>query len=59
VAAKLPAGKPFAAALTVMLVFALIGLVLAVLIPRGPGGAPEEAASEPAPGTETTATEVT
>src|SRR5271169_2778441 len=59
VAAKLPAGKPFAAALTVMLVFALIGLVLAVLIPRGPGGAPEEAASEPAPGNVTHATDVT
>jgi MFS family permease len=62
VAAKLPAGKPFAAALTVMLVFALIGLVLAVLIPRGPGGAPEEAAEEAAlaqaPGNETTATDV-
>jgi MFS family permease len=59
VAVKLPAGKPFAAALTVMLVFALIGLVLAVLIPRGPGGAPEEAASEPAPGNVTNVTDVT
>ena len=58
VAAKLPAGKPFAAALTVMLVFALIGLVLAVLIPRGPGRAPEEAASEPAPGNVASATDV-
>lgn len=58
-AAKLPAGKPFAAALTVMLVFALIGLVIAVLIPRGPGEAPEEAALEPAPGNEATATDVT
>ena len=36
VAAKFPAGKPFAIALTVMLVIALIGLVLAVLIPRQP-----------------------
>jgi MFS family permease len=36
VAAKLPAGKPFAVALTMMLVFTLIGLVLGVLIPRRP-----------------------
>jgi MFS family permease len=36
VAAKLPAGKPFAVALTMMLVFTLIGLVLGVLIPRKP-----------------------
>ena len=36
VAVTLPAGKPFAVALTVMLVIALIGLVLAVLIPRKP-----------------------
>src|SRR6516164_1834335 len=34
VAVKLPEGKPFAAALTVMLVITLIGLVLGVLIPR-------------------------
>ena len=34
VAVKLPEGKPFAVALTIMLVIALIGLVLAVLIPR-------------------------
>jgi predicted MFS family arabinose efflux permease len=34
VAVKLPEGKPFAVALTMMLVIALIGLVLAVLIPR-------------------------
>jgi MFS family permease len=34
VAVKLPAGKPFAAALTMLLVIALIGLVIAVLIPR-------------------------
>ena len=34
VAVKLPAGKPFAAALITMLVFALVGLLLAVLIPR-------------------------
>ena len=31
---KMPAGKPFAAALTTMLVITLIGLVIAVLIPR-------------------------
>jgi MFS family permease len=34
VAVKLPSGKPFAVVLTVMLVIALIGLVLAILIPR-------------------------
>ncbi len=56
VAVKLPEGRPFAVALTIMLVVALIGLVLAVLIPRkpieatepaSPGAAP--AASQPAP----------
>jgi MFS family permease len=36
VAVKLPVGKPFAVALTMMLVFAIIGLVLGVLIPRQP-----------------------
>jgi MFS family permease len=36
VAVKLPEGKPFAVALTMMLVFTLIGLVLGVLIPRHP-----------------------
>ena len=36
VATKLPAGKPFAIALTMMLVLTLIGLVLGVLIPRQP-----------------------
>ena len=36
VAVKLPVGKPFAAALATMLVITLIGLVLAVLIPRRP-----------------------
>jgi MFS family permease len=34
VAVALPKGQPFAVALTIMLVIALIGLVLAVLIPR-------------------------
>ena len=43
VAVKLPAGKPFGAALTVMLVIALIGLVIAVLIPRGATEAAEPA----------------
>ena len=56
VAVKLPEGKPFAVALIVMLVITLIGLVLAVLIPRkpieatepaSPGAAP--AASQPTP----------
>ncbi|HEV2376178.1 MAG TPA: MFS transporter [Streptosporangiaceae bacterium] len=36
VAVTMPAGHPFAVALTVMLVFALIGLVISVLIPRVP-----------------------
>jgi MFS family permease len=43
VAVKMPAGKPFAAALTTMLVIALIGLVIAVLIPREPAEATEPA----------------
>ena len=34
VAVALPAGKPYAAAFIMLLVFALIGLVLAVLLPR-------------------------
>jgi MFS family permease len=45
VAVKLPAGRPFAVALTMLLIFALIGLVIAVLIPRGPGGSPGEGAT--------------
>ena len=45
VAVKLPAGKPFAVALTVMLVITLLGLVLAVLIPRQPSQATEPADS--------------
>jgi hypothetical protein len=36
VAVKLPAGKPFAAALVIVLALTLIGLVLSVLIPRQP-----------------------
>ncbi len=47
VAVKLPAGKPFAAALITMLVFALVGLLLAVLIPRRP--ADPASPVEPAP----------
>jgi MFS family permease len=50
VAAKLPAGKPFAIALTVMLVITLIGLVLAVLIPRRAAEATRPAASSTAAG---------
>jgi MFS family permease len=47
VAVKLPEGKPFAVALTMMIVFTLIGLVLAVLIPRQPleAGRPAESSS--------------
>jgi MFS family permease len=45
VAVSLPEGKPFAVALTVMLVITLIGLVLAVLIPREPAEAAEPASS--------------
>jgi predicted MFS family arabinose efflux permease len=48
VAVKLPEGRPFGVALTIMLVVALIGLVLAVLIPRQP----IQAAATPSPGTE-------
>jgi MFS family permease len=50
VAVKMPAGKPFAAGLTTMLVFALIGLVLGVLIPRRQAqpSDPAQAEAEPA-----------
>ncbi len=50
VAVKLPEGKPFAVALTMMLVFTLIGLILGVLIPRTPAGttAPHTPGTEPA-----------
>jgi hypothetical protein len=37
VAVKLPEGRPFAVAQLVMLVVTLIGLVIALLIPREPG----------------------
>jgi hypothetical protein len=43
VAVKMPAGKPFAVGLTVMLGFTIIGLVLGVLIPRQQVEAPEPA----------------
>jgi MFS family permease len=48
VAVNLPSGKPFAIALTIMLVIALIGLVLAILIPHQP----VRATAAPSPGTE-------
>jgi MFS family permease len=51
VAVTLPEGKPFAVALTIMLVLTLIGLVLAVLIPRQPVQATEPAESATAPAT--------
>jgi MFS family permease len=49
VAVKLPAGRPFAVALSMLLVFTLIGLVLGVLIPRHPVQAAEPAESRQAP----------
>jgi predicted MFS family arabinose efflux permease len=45
VAVTLPAGKPFAVALVTMLVITIIGLVLAVLIPRQSAEATQPAAS--------------
>ena len=39
VAVKLPEGKPFAVALTMMIVFTVIGLILGVLLPRQSGEA--------------------
>jgi MFS family permease len=48
VAVKLPEGKPFAAALTVMIVLTVIGLILGVLIPR----TAFDAATMGTPGTE-------
>jgi MFS family permease len=47
VAVKLPVGKPFAAAVGIMLAFALIGLVISVLIPRAPIGTSAEPAPAP------------
>src|ERR1700722_17561746 len=51
VAVKLPEGRPFAVALAIMLVVALIGLVLAVLIPRqqARSAAPPSSEQVPAP----------
>ena len=59
VAVKLPEGKPFVVALIMMVVFAVIGLVIAVLLPRGHDRTPEEAAPRPARDNVTTATDVT
>jgi MFS family permease len=47
VAVKLPEGKPFAAALGTMLAITLIGLVIAVLIPREPAGKEEPSPEAP------------
>jgi MFS family permease len=49
VAVALPKGQPFAVALTIMLVIALIGLVLAILIPRQSTQSTEPADSGVAP----------
>jgi len=49
VAVKLPEGRPFAVALTIMLVVALIGLVLAILIPRQRVEAAATSSPDPAP----------
>ncbi len=46
VAVKMPAGKPFAAAFIIMLAFTLIGLLLAVLIPRRLAGTASPAEQE-------------
>ncbi len=54
VAVKQPAGKPFAAALTMLLVFALIGLVLGVLMPRKQAEATPPAKSDMEPATPAT-----
>jgi hypothetical protein len=53
VAVKLPEGKPFAVALAIMLVVALIGLVLAVLIPRQPIEPTASPSTDEAPAPET------
>jgi len=51
VAVNLPEGKPFAVALTVMLVITLVGFVLAVLIPREPAGTEATVSPGTAPAT--------
>ena len=48
VAVKLPEGKPFAVALTMMIVFTVIGLILGVLLPRQSGEAGRAAESSAA-----------
>jgi MFS family permease len=48
VAVTLPEGKPFAAAVIMMLVFALIGLLLAILLPRQAAKAAEPASADKA-----------
>jgi MFS family permease len=48
VAVKMPSGKPFGAALALMLVVAIAGLLLAFLIPRRPGHTGTPPASPPA-----------
>ncbi len=55
VAAKLPEGKSFAVAFTIMLVITLIGLVLGVLIPRRP----VEATAAESPGPESATRQTT
>jgi MFS family permease len=54
VAVKLPEGRPFAVALAILLVIALIGLLLAVLIPRQQARSevPPSSEESPAPGGE-------
>src|SRR5580704_1685935 len=58
VAVKLPEGRPFAIALTMMLVIALIGLVIAVLIPRQQVEATPPRSSQVTSGPETLGGEV-
>src|SRR5580704_10128689 len=58
VAVKLPEGRPFAVALTIMLVVDLIGLVLAVLIPRQQVEATPPRSSQVTSGPETLGGEV-
>jgi hypothetical protein len=48
VAVARPEGQPFAVALAIMLVLALIGLVIAVLIPRQSTEAAQQADPSPA-----------
>jgi nitrate/nitrite transporter NarK len=55
VAVKLPEGKPFAVAVAMMLVITLIGLVLAVLLPRQAADTTEPAPSGTAQGNVPTA----